>query len=202
MHRALHGTGSLSSLPRQQPGCPSTAGGVGPHGCFRHTSHQQDPAAGFAHLSLASRASIIRPSTAGGEGPRSHTLQSSPSGALETVIQTNEALAARPFPLTSRWRRAFPWCGAACADKGATLTLCEVGVEFTNHTVAVCMERTVPPADLLLIALIGKPVFRKVQARDHPLPCTVVTIQGTHSVTPEGHGGLTQTDWGVCLLTV
>ncbi|KAF1563318.1 UNVERIFIED_CONTAM: Sodium/calcium exchanger 1, partial [Eudyptes robustus] len=41
----------------------------------------------------------------------------------------------------------------------------------------VCMGRTVPPADLLLIALIGKPVFRKVQARDHPLPCTVVTIQ-------------------------
>ncbi|XP_009697883.1 PREDICTED: sodium/calcium exchanger 1-like, partial [Cariama cristata] len=26
--------------------------------------------------------------------------------------------------------------------------------------------------------ITGKPVFRKVQARDHPLPCTVVTIQG------------------------
>ncbi|NWZ36340.1 NAC1 protein, partial [Brachypodius atriceps] len=34
----------------------------------------------------------------------------------------------------------------------------------------------VPPADLLLIPLIGKPVFRKVQPRDHPLPCTVVSI--------------------------
>ncbi|NXF36132.1 NAC1 protein, partial [Nyctibius bracteatus] len=41
----------------------------------------------------------------------------------------------------------------------------------------VCTGRTVPPVDLLLIALIGKPVFRKVQPRDHPLPCTVVTIQ-------------------------
>ncbi|NXY08327.1 NAC1 protein, partial [Pteruthius melanotis] len=37
--------------------------------------------------------------------------------------------------------------------------------------------RAVSPADLLLITLIGKPVFRKVQARDHPLPCTVVSIQ-------------------------
>jgi len=59
------------------------------------------------------------------------------------------------------------------------------------------MGHTVPPADLLLIALIGKPIFRKVQARDHPLPCTVVTIQGTRSVTPESCGGLTWTDWGV-----
>ncbi|NWY19432.1 NAC1 protein, partial [Aphelocoma coerulescens] len=40
-----------------------------------------------------------------------------------------------------------------------------------------CAVPAVPPADLLLITLIGKPVFRKVQARDHPLPCTVVSIQ-------------------------
>lgn len=97
------------------------------------------------------------------------------------------------------------WC-CLCrqeeALKRARLTLCEVGVEFTNHMAAVCMGRTVPPADLLLIALIGKPVFRKVQARDHPLPCTVVTIQGICSVLTRGHGGLTETEWGVCLLAV
>lgn len=41
------------------------------------------------------------------------------------------------------------------------------------------MGCAVPPADLLLVALIGKPVFRKVQARERPLPRTVVTIRGT-----------------------
>lgn len=98
--------------------------------------------------------------------------------------------------------KGFPtaWCHPCrqgAAGKGPTLTTCEVGVELTNRTAAVCTGHTVPPADLLLIALIGKPVFRKVQARDHPLPCTVVTIRGTGSVTHEGRGGLTRTDWGV-----
>lgn len=66
----------------------------------------------FAHPSP-----ITRLSTAGGEGPGSRTLQSSPSGALETIIQTKEALAVRPVPWTSR-RRAFPRRGATRADEG------------------------------------------------------------------------------------
>ncbi|NWY39581.1 NAC1 protein, partial [Sylvia atricapilla] len=40
-----------------------------------------------------------------------------------------------------------------------------------------CAVCAVSPAHLLMVTLIGKPVFRKVQARDHPLPCTVVSIQ-------------------------
>lgn len=63
------------------------------------------------------------------------------------------------------------------------------------------MGCAVPPADLLLVALIGKPVFRKVQARERPLPRTVVTIRGTCSVAPMGCGGLTRTDQRVYLLT-
>lgn len=83
--------------------------------------------------------------------------------------------------------KGFPavWCHLCrqgAAGKGATLTLCEVGVEVTNHIAVVCTGHTVLPADLL-IALIGQPVFRRVQARDHPLPCTVVTIQGTQCDT-------------------
>lgn len=70
------------------------------------------------------------------------------------------------------------------ASQGAALTPCDMGVEFTNCTGTACTVRAVPPADLLLITLIGKPVFRKVQARDHPLPCTVISIQGTCGVAP------------------
>lgn len=35
------------------------------------------------------------------------------------------------------------------------------------------------PADCLPVLLLGQPVFRKVHARDHPIPSTVISISGT-----------------------
>lgn len=38
------------------------------------------------------------------------------------------------------------------------------------------------PADFLPVLLLGQPVFRKVHAREHPIPSTVITITGTRFI--------------------
>lgn len=44
------------------------------------------------------------------------------------------------------------------------------------------------PADFLPVLLLGQPVFRKVHARDHLLPSTVISISGTRfTVALESH---------------
>lgn len=59
--------------------------------------------------------------------------------------------------------------------------MCDIEIEFTNTTgVASHQLSMIHSAHHLLIGSLGKPVFRKVQAREHPFPSTVISIQGIH----------------------
>lgn len=68
------------------------------------------------------------------------------------------------------------------------LTLLALGapgrdIQLTNSTELFWQTSAIQSADFLPVLLPGQPVFRKVHAREHPIPSTVITIAGTHFIT-------------------
>lgn len=55
-------------------------------------------------------------------------------------------------------------------------------VQLTNSTELYSQTYAMLPADFLPVLLLGQPVFRKVHAREHPIPSTVITITGTRFI--------------------
>lgn len=68
------------------------------------------------------------------------------------------------------------------------LTLLALGasggdIQLTNSTKLFWQTSAIQSADFLPVLLPGQPVFRKVHAREHPIPSTIITIAGTHFIT-------------------